>query len=89
MSSLKLQKLRISVKAYESSILDNACVKIVDAVKVFQSNRCGFAVVINYKRKFLGVITSSEIRKAILKKSFAEFELEFHKNLSLGDIEPI
>ena len=29
------------------------------------------------------------IRKAILKKSFAEFELEFHKNLSLGDLEPI
>ena len=28
-------------------------------------------------------------RKAILKKSFAEFELEFHKNLSLGDLEPI
>ena len=33
MSSLKLQKLRINVKAYESTILDNACTKIVDAVK--------------------------------------------------------
>ncbi len=33
MSSLKLQKLRISVKAYEPSVLDGACVKIVDAVK--------------------------------------------------------
>ena len=29
------------------------------------------------------------MRKAILNKSFAEFELEFHKNLSLGDLEPI
>ena len=29
------------------------------------------------------------IRQAILNKSFAEFELEFHKNLSLGDLEPI
>ena len=29
-----------------------------------------------------------KIRKAILNQSFAEFELEFHKNLSLGDLEP-
>ena len=29
------------------------------------------------------------IRQAILNRSFAEFELEFHKNLSLGDLEPI
>ena len=33
MSSLQLQKLRISVKAYESSILDTSCNKIVEAVK--------------------------------------------------------
>ena len=30
-----------------------------------------------------------KIRKAILSQSFEEFELEFHKNLSLGDLEPI
>ena len=30
-----------------------------------------------------------KIRKAILNQSFADFELEFHKNLSLGDLEPI
>jgi queuine tRNA-ribosyltransferase len=30
-----------------------------------------------------------KIRKAILNQSFAEFELEFHKNLSIGDLEPI
>ena len=28
------------------------------------------------------------MRSAILNNSFAEFELEFHKNLSLGDLEP-
>ena len=28
-----LQKLRISVKAYESNILDSSCVKIVEAIK--------------------------------------------------------
>ena len=33
MTSLQLQKLRISVKAYESSILDTSCSKIIDAVK--------------------------------------------------------
>ena len=30
-----------------------------------------------------------KMRIAILSKSFAEFELEFYKNLSLGDLEPI
>jgi len=30
-----------------------------------------------------------KIRKAILNQSFAEFELQFHKNLDLGDLEPI
>lgn len=30
-----------------------------------------------------------KIREAILNQSFAEFELEFHKNLSLGDLEAI
>ena len=30
-----------------------------------------------------------KIREAILDQNFAEFELEFHKNLSLGDLEPI
>ena len=30
-----------------------------------------------------------KIREAILDQNFAEFELEFHKNLSIGDLEPI
>jgi len=30
-----------------------------------------------------------KMRKAILTENFAEFELEFHKNLSFGDLEPI
>ena len=30
-----------------------------------------------------------KIRKAILNQSFSDFELEFHKNLSLGDLKPI
>jgi queuine tRNA-ribosyltransferase len=31
----------------------------------------------------------AKIRKAIVNQSFAEFELEFHENLNLGDLEPI
>jgi hypothetical protein len=30
-----------------------------------------------------------KMRKAILSENFAEFELEFHRNLGLGDLEPI
>ena len=30
-----------------------------------------------------------KMRKAILNQSFADFELDFNKNLSLGDLEPI
>ena len=30
-----------------------------------------------------------EIRTAILNKNFAEFELKFHENLRLGDLEPV
>ena len=30
-----------------------------------------------------------KIRKSVLSQSFAEFELEFYENLSLGDLEPV
>lgn len=30
-----------------------------------------------------------KIRKSVLNQSFAEFELEFYNNLSLGDLEPV
>lgn len=30
-----------------------------------------------------------KIRKSVLNQSFAEFELEFYENLSLGDLEPV
>ena len=29
------------------------------------------------------------MRKAILNQNFADFELDFNENLSLGDLEPI
>ena len=30
-----------------------------------------------------------KIREAILNQNFAEFEVKFHENLKLGDLEPI
>ena len=39
---------------------------------------------LHYYQDLMGII-----RKAIINKNFGEFELEFHENLSLGDLEPI
>ncbi|MDG0986313.1 MAG: tRNA guanosine(34) transglycosylase Tgt [Paracoccaceae bacterium] len=39
---------------------------------------------LHYYQELMG-----KMRKAILTDNFAEFELEFYKNLSLGDLEPI
>ena len=39
---------------------------------------------LHYYQDLMGIM-----RKAIINKNFGEFELEFHENLSLGDLEPI
>ena len=39
---------------------------------------------LHYYQDLMGII-----RKAIINKNFGEFELEFHENLSLGDLEPL
>jgi len=41
MSSLQLQKLRISVKAYESELLTGSCNKIIEAVKASDTKVIG------------------------------------------------
>ena len=41
--------------------------KIIDAMKVFDQNRCNLAVVVNEKKLFFGIITISDIRRALLK----------------------
>ena len=39
---------------------------------------------LHYYQDLMGIM-----RKAIINKNFGEFELEFHENLSLGDLEPL
>ncbi len=41
--------------------------KIFKALKIFDKNSCNLAIVVDKKRKFLGVVTSSDIRRGFLK----------------------
>jgi len=68
MSSVTLQKLRISVKAYESTILDSACVKIVDAVKASGIDAVGPIPLPTKLRRYC-VLTSPHVNKKS-KRSF-------------------
>ena len=63
MSSLQLQKLRISVKAYESAILDTSCNKIVDAVKASGIDPVGPIPLPTKLRRYC-VLTSPHVNKA-------------------------
>ena len=76
MSSLKLQKLRISVKSYESNSLDNACVKIVDAVKASGIEAIGPIPLPTKLRRYC-VLTSPHVNK----KARDHFEIRTHKRI--------
>ena len=76
MSSLKLQKLRISVKAYESNILDSACVKIVDAVKASGIDPVGPVPLPTKLRRYC-VLTSPHVNKDARE----HFEIRTHKRI--------
>ena len=76
MSSLKLQKLRISVKAYESNTLDNVCLKIVDAVKVSGIQAVG-PIPLPIKLRRYCVLTSPHVNK----KARDHFEIRTHKRI--------
>jgi len=76
MSSLKLQKLRISVKAYESNLLDNACVKIVDAVKTSGIEPVGPVPLPTRLRRYC-VLTSPHVNK----DARDHFEIRTHKRI--------
>ena len=62
MCSVKLQKLRISLKAYESNILDNSCVKIIDAVKSSGIDAIGPIPLPTRTRRYC-VLTSPHVNK--------------------------
>ena len=76
MNALKLQKLRISLKAYESSLLDTSCTKIVDAVKASGIDAIG-PIPLPTKRRRYCVLTSPHVNKDARE----HFEIRTHKRL--------
>jgi small subunit ribosomal protein S10 len=76
MSSLKLPKLRISIKAYEPSILDSACVKIIDAVNASGIKTIGPIPLPTKLRRYC-VLTSPHVNK----KARDHFEIRTHKRI--------
>lgn len=76
MSSLQLQKLRISIKAYESAILDSSCTKIVDAVKASGIEPVGPIPLPTKCRRYC-VLTSPHVNKDARE----HFEIRTHKRI--------
>jgi small subunit ribosomal protein S10 len=76
MNALKLQKLRISLKAYESSLLDTSCTKIVDAVKASGLDAIG-PIPLPTKRRRYCVLTSPHVNKDARE----HFEIRTHKRI--------
>ena len=56
---------------------------------VFKSQEIISSMLLTWHNLQYYQILMERMRNAILNNSFAEFELEFHKNLRLGDLEPI
>ena len=56
---------------------------------VFKSQEIISSMLITWHNLYYYQDLMGKTRKAILTDNFAEFELEFYKNLSLGDLEPI
>ena len=76
MSSLQSQKLRISVKAYEPTILDSTCVKILDVVKSSGIEAVGPIPLPTKLRRYC-VLTSPHVNK----KARDHFEIRTHKRI--------
>ena len=76
MSLLQLQKLRISVKAYEPVILDDSCSKIVDAVKASGNDTIGPIPLPTRLRRYC-ILTSPHVNK----KARDHFEIRTHKRI--------
>jgi len=76
MNLYKPEKLRIGLKAYDSTILDESCTKIIDVV-----NNSGTKVVgpipLPTKRRIYCVLRSPHVNKDALE----HFEIRTHKRL--------
>ena len=76
MASLQLDKLRISLKAYESKLLDTSCIKIVDAVKASGIEAIGPIPLPTKLRRYC-VLTSPHVNK----DARDHFEIRTHKRI--------
>ena len=76
MQSLNLEKLRISLKAYESPVLDSSCAKILDAVQA-SGNQVVGPVPLPTKIRRYCVLTSPHVNKDARE----HFEIRTHKRI--------
>jgi|TARA_B100000683_G_scaffold240858_1_gene248333 small subunit ribosomal protein S10 len=76
MNSLQQQKLRISLKAYESQLLDNSCTKIIEAVKASGIDAIGPIPLPTKIRRYC-VLTSPHVNKDARE----HFEIRTHKRI--------
>jgi small subunit ribosomal protein S10 len=76
MSIEKLDKLRISLKAYESPILDNSCEKVIGAIKASGLNVVGPVPLPTKIRRYC-VLTSPHVNKDARE----HFEIRTHKRI--------
>ena len=76
MNLFKPQKLRISLKAYESNLLDNSCTKILDAVKSSGIDPVGPIPLPTKTRRYC-VLTSPHVNKDARE----HFEIRTHKRI--------
>ena len=76
MTSVQLQKLRISVKAYETPLLDTSCSKIIDAVKASGIEAVGPIPLPTKARRYC-VLTSPHVNKDARE----HFEIRTHKRI--------
>jgi len=76
MNLLKLQKLRIRLKAYESNLLDDSCRMIMDAVNASETKAVG-PIPLPTKRRIYCVLRSPHV----YKDSREHFEIRTHKRI--------
>ena len=76
MNSGKPQKLRISLKAYETNLLDNSCSSIIAAINASGIDAIGPIPLPTKRRKYC-VLTSPHVNKDARE----HFEIRTHKRL--------
>ena len=76
MNTVNFEKLRISLKSYEASVLDNSCLKIITAIKSSGVNTVGPVPLPTRTRRYC-VLTSPHVNKDARE----HFEIRTHKRI--------